>query len=62
MEKNDQSYLVTEKVGELMGKYAVTCIISLLVGPFTISLTRYLLQMPPISVHTETLPTRLSFL
>lgn len=32
MEKNDQSYLVTEKVGELMGKYAVTCIISLLAG------------------------------
>lgn len=28
MEKNDQSYLVTEKVGELMGKYAVTFIIT----------------------------------
>ena len=32
MEQNDQSYLVTEKVGKLMGKYAVPCIISLLVG------------------------------
>ncbi|MGI6094878.1 MAG: MATE family efflux transporter [Lachnospiraceae bacterium] len=31
MEKN-QSYLATEKVGKLMGKYAVPCIISLLVG------------------------------
>lgn len=31
MEQN-QSYLVTEKVGKLMGKYAVPCIISLLVG------------------------------
>ena len=32
MEQNSQSYLATEKVGKLMGKYAVPCIISLLVG------------------------------
>lgn len=32
MEKEKQSYLVTDKVGRLMGKYAVPCIISLLVG------------------------------
>lgn len=32
MEKNNQNYLATEKVGKLMGKYAVPCIISLLVG------------------------------
>ena len=32
MEKTSQSYLVTEKVGKLMQKYAVPCIISLLVG------------------------------
>jgi Na+-driven multidrug efflux pump len=32
MEKENQSYLATEKVGRLMGKYAVPCIISLLVG------------------------------
>lgn len=32
MEEQNQSYLVTEKVGKLMGKYAVPCIISLLVG------------------------------
>ncbi len=32
METNNQSYLATEKVGRLMGKYAVPCIISLLVG------------------------------
>lgn len=32
MKQNNQSYLVTEKVGKLMGKYAVPCIISLLVG------------------------------
>lgn len=31
MEQN-QSYLATERVGKLMGKYAVPCIISLLVG------------------------------
>ncbi len=31
MEKN-QSYLATERVGRLMGKYSVPCIISLLVG------------------------------
>ena len=30
--KQNQSYLATEKVGKLMGKYAVPCIISLLVG------------------------------
>lgn len=32
MKENNQSYLVTEKVSKLMGKYAVPCIISLLVG------------------------------
>ena len=32
MEQNNQSYLVTVKVSKLMGKYAVPCIISLLVG------------------------------
>lgn len=32
MEQNNQAYLGTEKVGKLMGKYAVPCIISLLVG------------------------------
>lgn len=32
MEQNNQTYLVTEKVSKLMGKYAVPCIISLLVG------------------------------
>ena len=32
MKANNQSYLATEKVGKLMGKYAVPCIISLLVG------------------------------
>ena len=32
MEKENQNYLATEKVGKLMGKYAVPCIISLLVA------------------------------
>ena len=32
MKQNNQSYLATEKVGKLMGKYAIPCIISLLVG------------------------------
>ena len=32
MEETNQSYLATEKVGKLMRKYAVPCIISLLVG------------------------------
>ena len=32
MEEKNQSFLVTEGVGKLMGKYAVPCIISLLVG------------------------------
>lgn len=32
MEHRDPSYLVTEKLGRLMGNYAIPCIISLLVG------------------------------
>lgn len=32
METNAQAYLGTDKIGKLMGKYAVPCIISLLVG------------------------------
>lgn len=32
MEQNNQAYLIEEKVGKLMRKYAVPCIISLLVG------------------------------
>ncbi len=32
MEEQNQSYLATERIGSLMGKYAVPCIISLLVG------------------------------
>lgn len=32
MEQQNQSFLATEKVGKLMGKYAIPCIISLLVG------------------------------
>ncbi|MBQ8740873.1 MAG: MATE family efflux transporter [Clostridia bacterium] len=32
MKQQNQSYLATEKIGKLMGKYAVPCIISLLVG------------------------------
>lgn len=32
MEQNSQAYLANEKVGKLMGKYAIPCIISLLVG------------------------------
>lgn len=32
MQENNQSYLATERIGKLMGKYAVPCIISLLVG------------------------------
>ena len=32
MEATNQSYLATEKIGKLMSKYAIPCIISLLVG------------------------------
>ena len=32
MEQTNQSYLAAESLGKLMGKYAVPCIISLLVG------------------------------
>lgn len=32
MEQTNQSYLSNEKIGKLMGKYAIPCIISLLVG------------------------------
>lgn len=32
MKENNQLYLATEKISKLMGKYAIPCIISLLVG------------------------------
>ncbi|MGN0783014.1 MAG: MATE family efflux transporter [Christensenellales bacterium] len=32
MEEQDKNYLATEKIGKLMGKYSIPCIISLLVG------------------------------
>ena len=32
MEQSNQNFLATEKVGKLMQKYAIPCIISLLVG------------------------------
>lgn len=32
MEQQNQSYLATEKIGSLMRKYAVPCVISLLAG------------------------------
>lgn len=32
MKEKNQSYLLTENVGKLMLKYAIPCIISLLVG------------------------------
>ena len=32
MKENNQLYLGTEKISKLMGKYAIPCIISLLVG------------------------------
>ena len=32
MEQKNQSFLASEKLGKLMGKYAIPCIISLLVG------------------------------
>ena len=32
MDEQNNSFLITEKVGKLMSKYAIPCIISLLVG------------------------------
>lgn len=32
MNQNNQSYLAIDNIGKLMGKYAIACIISLLVG------------------------------
>ena len=49
MESKSNSFLAKEPIPRLMGKYAVPCIISLLVGALYNTLTRYSLPMPHIS-------------
>lgn len=44
MEKSDGSCLETEKIGKLMGKYAIPCIISLLVGAVALILVEFFPQ------------------
>lgn len=44
MEKSDGSCLETEKIGKLMGKYAMPCIISLLVGAVALILVEFFPQ------------------
>ncbi len=47
------SFLETEKLGKLMRKYAIPCIISLLVAALY---NRFSLQMLNILAHTAMLP------
>ena len=44
MEKSDGSCPETEKIGKLMGKYAIPCIISLLVGAVALILVEFFPQ------------------
>ena len=44
MEKSDGSCPETEKIGKLMGKYAMPCIISLLVGAVALILVEFFPQ------------------
>ena len=53
MEQTYQSYLATEKIGKLMGKYAVPCIISLLVGALYNIVDQIFIATQVISVLTE---------
>ena len=61
MEQNNPSYLATEKISKLMGKYAVPCIISLLVGALYNIVDQIFIANAPILAPTATPPTRSFF-
>ncbi len=56
--ERSQNFLATENVGRLMQKYAVPCVISLLVGALYNIVDQILSQTQAISAHTETPQTR----
>ena len=56
--QTEQTYLAQEKLGRLMRKYAVPCIVSLLVAALYNIVDQILLQMPAIWDLTETPPIR----
>ena len=56
MESSNQ-FLGTERIGKLMQKYAIPCIISLLVGALYNIVDQILLQTPAIWAPTATPPT-----
>mgnify|MGYP007064534561 CR=1 FL=1 len=60
MEGSNQ-FLGTERIGRLMQKYAIPCIISLLVGALYNIVDRFSLQMRPILAPTAMPLTRLFF-
>ncbi len=56
--QTEQTYLAQEKLGRLMRKYAVPCMVSLLVAALYNIVDQILLQMPAIWDLTETPPIR----
>ena len=59
--ENTNQFLGTERVGKLMRRYAVPCIISLLVGALYNIVTRSSSPTQATSVPTATRPTPSSF-
>ena len=60
METKSNTFLETEPVGKLMGKYAVPCVISLLVAAlYNIVDQIFIANAPAIWVLMETRPIRL---
>ena len=57
MESSNQ-FLGTERIGKLMQKYAIPCIISLLVGALYNIVDQIFIATPAISALMATLPIR----
>ena len=60
MNQKANTFLETERIGKLMAKYAVPCVISLLVAALYNIVDQILLPTQTILVPTETLPIRWS--
>ena len=60
MNEQNPQYLAQESLGRLMGKYAVPCIISLLVGALYNIVDQIFIANAPYSAHTVTRPIRWS--
>ena len=58
MEQKSNTFLVTERVGRLMKKYSIPCVISLVVGALYNIVDQIFIAMQAISALTEMPQTR----